>query len=320
MIPFGVVVLVQADTTKATRVAYDTGPMLLVAGLLVLLALLFWLMLYYSHRLEQSGYAARQIKEALYPLMRQRLLGPIDERWNDGGFHREVMSDPEWTKQRPEPPPPQDVAARVGVQEALRQLHEFGRIRTLMPGSSNEETGPYIRTLRAYGQEVQREAQRRRDMAVQQAESKAMDESSGFVRNTDIGTFFGRGPEFVLQFTAVVTIVFAVFGLNVLQQLHSEQAGTILAAIAGYVLGQAARREPRPADSQRSPTPPRPPETSAAVRQPPGTSSTARQLRGTGSATTRPGTSSTTPRPPGSNATPEPREAPAGDEEGGAVT
>ena len=58
----------------------------------------------------------------------------------------------------------------------------------------------------------------------------------------DFASLWGLGPEFVLQFTAVVTIIFAVLALGVLKQIGSEQAGTILAAIAGYVLGHATGR------------------------------------------------------------------------------
>ena len=64
-------------------------------------------------------------------------------------------------------------------------------------------------------------------------------------RTFDFASLWGQGPEFVLQFTAVVTIIFAVIALGILNQIGREQAGTILAAIAGYVLGHATGRGTR---------------------------------------------------------------------------
>jgi hypothetical protein len=61
----------------------------------------------------------------------------------------------------------------------------------------------------------------------------------------DFPSVAGQGPEFVLRFTALVTIIFAVIALSILGLLDPDQAGTILAAIAGYVLGQASARAAR---------------------------------------------------------------------------
>jgi len=58
----------------------------------------------------------------------------------------------------------------------------------------------------------------------------------------DFSALRGRGPEFVLEFTAVVVIIFAAVILGVVERLSSEQIGTLLAAIAGYVLGKGATR------------------------------------------------------------------------------
>ena len=55
----------------------------------------------------------------------------------------------------------------------------------------------------------------------------------------DFSQLRGRGPEFVLEFTAVVVIIFAAVILAVLERLDSNQVGTLLAAIAGYVLGKS---------------------------------------------------------------------------------
>jgi hypothetical protein len=75
---------------------------------------------------------------------------------------------------------------------------------------------------------------------VREAAKKAAD--SAF--NVDFSALRGRGPEFVLEFTAIVVIIFAAVILGVGSVLDSNQIGTLLAAIAGYVLGKAAPRRP----------------------------------------------------------------------------
>ena len=50
---------------------------------------------------------------------------------------------------------------------------------------------------------------------------------------------FGGGWVFVLEFTTILFIVFAVLSLGLLGVLKSEPIATILAAIAGYVLGKS---------------------------------------------------------------------------------
>ena len=60
--------------------------------------------------------------------------------------------------------------------------------------------------------------------------------------DVDFSTLRGQGPEFVLEFTAVVVVIFAAVILGVLNVLKNEQIGTLLAAIAGYVLGRATTR------------------------------------------------------------------------------
>lgn len=58
----------------------------------------------------------------------------------------------------------------------------------------------------------------------------------------DFSALRGRGPEFALEFTAIVIIIFAAVILGVIGGLTSQQIGTLLAAIAGYVLGKGAAR------------------------------------------------------------------------------
>jgi hypothetical protein len=83
------------------------------------------------------------------------------------------------------------------------------------------------------------------------------------VLNVDFSAIRGRGPEFALEFTAVVIIIFSAVILGVLGVLDSNQIGTLLAAIAGYVLGKGTVRSQPDAAVQQppkaAPPPPQPP-------------------------------------------------------------
>ena len=61
--------------------------------------------------------------------------------------------------------------------------------------------------------------------------------------NIDYGALRGKGAAFVLEFTAIVVIIFSAVILGVLHILVADQIATLLAAIAGYVLGRAGSRE-----------------------------------------------------------------------------
>lgn len=74
------------------------------------------------------------------------------------------------------------------------------------------------------------------------AVEQAAADRAKLVLNVDFSALRGRGPEFVLEFTAVVVIIFAAVILGVLGVLDSNQIGTLLAAIAGYVLGKGTAR------------------------------------------------------------------------------
>lgn len=67
---------------------------------------------------------------------------------------------------------------------------------------------------------------------------KAREHASALLPGIDVSTF-GGGWVFVLEFTTIIFIVFAVLALGFVGVLGAEQIGTILAAIAGYVLGKS---------------------------------------------------------------------------------
>jgi len=68
---------------------------------------------------------------------------------------------------------------------------------------------------------------------------EAAQRAKDIVQTTDASVLYGLGPQFVLEFTALIVIIFSAVILRVLSRLDKQQIGTLLAAIAGYVLGRA---------------------------------------------------------------------------------
>jgi hypothetical protein len=87
--------------------------------------------------------------------------------------------------------------------------------------------------------EAEASSRYRRDLDEARLRAK---ERAKFATDVDLSALRGRGAEFVLEFTTVVVIIFAALILGVLGILGTEQIGTLLAAIAGYVLGRATTR------------------------------------------------------------------------------
>lgn len=90
------------------------------------------------------------------------------------------------------------------------------------------------------------------------------EEAATRAADVDISIFRGRGPAFVLEFTAVVVIIFSAVILGILGVLNSNQIGTLLAAIAGYVLGRSTTGT---GDNQRPQKPEREPSENQAAEQ-----------------------------------------------------
>jgi hypothetical protein len=82
--------------------------------------------------------------------------------------------------------------------------------------------------------------------------------------DVDISIFRGRGPAFILEFTALVVIIFSAVILGILGILDSNQIGTLLAAIAGYVLGRSTNQG---GDSERHQKPKKEPLENQVVDQ-----------------------------------------------------
>jgi hypothetical protein len=264
----------------AVEVRYARDPLILVGVVMLVLGGLFYLMVAYSNRIAQTGPLGTQVTDALITIKQQQIVKALDEKWSNGGYHRELVGNKAWLSQNPFPPVPDNLSTDYSVEAARRQLLQSGGIGTLMPGLTDpwgapaENADEISKARTAYHQRLRSWETSVLDQAARQQYGKDRSDSLAAARSRtghdalaffDYGSLSGQGPEFVLQFTAIVTIIFAVVALGILQRLGEDQAGTILAAIAGYVLGQAVRNA-RSTTSQA----PQPQTSTAAARGPAG--------------------------------------------------
>lgn len=225
-----------------------------VAGVFVLLALLFVLLFWWSNKLDQAGYLGSLYRDTLEEIEYGRLVTALREKLEKGQYHQEVEQDSEWLKQYPEPLPPPELQ-EVGYWE----MPDWGRTDPFSGyGTSTGTGGPggplptldpkvqqlqreHYQKVQAWRRQVNIEATRRYRQELSEGRQKAK-EQAGRAVSVDLSVLRGRGSEFVLEFTTVVVIIFAAVALGVLRILDTQQIGTLLAAIAGYVLGRATSR------------------------------------------------------------------------------
>jgi hypothetical protein len=236
-----------AAAPTSGRVEYSAGALGFAALLVVLLGFLFFMLLGWSHRLDQASYLGNVYEESVEDFEYKRLAVTPTERWERNEYHREIASDPAWREKHPEPTRPE------GVERWYRDPWSAG---TRPPGLGEGMGGlggdapseelrqkqqEYNRAMRQWEDMVRAEAHARYRNDLERARSRAR-ERAALATSVDLAALRGRGAEFVLEFTTVVVIIFAAVVLGVLRVLGTEQIGTLLAAIAGYVLGRATTR------------------------------------------------------------------------------
>lgn len=234
--------------------------------------MLFYFLFKWSNKLDQTGYLGTLYQETIKDIEFKRLRSDLTEKWGKGEYHREVVQDSEWHKQHPAPPVPDELADEAALLSSQFLSDESlleARYSALGYGSTNLEArysalgyGSTNTSLDPQSAEAKSKAAARRtfiqtalnrkgqvDIKAKQLYRDDLDkahvraqERAGQAIDVDLSVLRGRGAEFVLEFTTVVVIIFAAIILGVLGILHTEQIGTLLAAIAGYVLGRATTR------------------------------------------------------------------------------
>lgn len=212
----------------------------IVFGLLFLLGALFYMLLQYSHRLDNSG----PIAQVYYEGLLQKENEKYEKFVNFRDFRGEVKQDPLWMKDNPVPEVPQDLEEYVTYSsDPYSPVYlDYGLYEKLDKNDLKyKKILEYQRKVSNWEKKLTLDSDIRRAKALEEAHALAI-KSAKEGMDFDTGVLRGRGPEFVLEFTTVVVIIFAAVILGVLNVLSTEQIGTLLAAIAGYVLGRATSR------------------------------------------------------------------------------
>jgi len=243
----------------------------IIASLMVLvLGYLFFLQLQYTHRVDQTSYLGGVFRESVKNFEFNRYAAPDREKWEKGGYLREAATN--------EPPPSlssldshvRDLDEKYGRNLWFARTRITSEVLGLsrgptpppglggLGGSRNpfdDETRPkkddpewvsyqkavkdFGDTLEAWKEKITKEARTAYEADLAEDEKTADKHVNSAIETTDASLLRGQGPRFILEFTALIVIIFLAVVLGVLGVLKEEQIGTLLAAIAGYVLGKA---------------------------------------------------------------------------------
>lgn len=253
----------------------EWGELGLVVVIFVVAAFFFRQVFRFSGRLDHTSYLSTVITTAMSDAEMRQILRQLDEDFDRGRYHEKVLLDDNWlslaSNRRPKPDPV--VAEEPEVQRDEDAMQSWRGISpgpgyddpwrtsgpprlgyTRLPGAIDEgRSSPtpeqertrqlieqYKRDVQNWRIKVDREARRRYGQEVDEKRLSAEVKARSVLGQIDLGVLRGRGPQFLLQFTAIVVIILSTVALGILGKLSPEQSGTILAAVAGYVLGKSA--------------------------------------------------------------------------------
>ena len=259
----------QTGEGKTEDTHYSAEAVVLVVLVLALLVALFFLLMWWSQRSDRLSYLGTLYQETIEDIEYKRLSAIPTERLKHGEYNREVEMDINWINQNPPPERPDELPYPSGGP-AIGTRNPWGETGyNRRPGGyttidDDEHLDPsqkqnlveirkkWNKDRDNWEQKVDAEVQRRYQTDLDLTRAKAKEKASLAI-DVDLLALRGQGPEFVLEFTTVVVIIFAAVILGILKILGTEQIGTLLAAIAGYVLGRATQRARN--ETARTPSP-----------------------------------------------------------------
>jgi hypothetical protein len=261
------------DADVLTKLGPRTATWLIVA-MIALMAFVFWLFIHFGRRLSMRGYLGPLAKDAIARAEIARLEDGLREDLRLGKIKPELEPVSKEFKDRyriPYEENPPNLIPGVTIDEDGRILgyqDGMGGLGTPTPGSHK----PWPNEIRDWTADrltserkaippddndkavklnfIQREIHERFRQGYQREQLNAYYKARGRITDKerkraekllptmDVSSF-GGGWVFVLEFTTIIFIVFAVLALGLLGVLKSEPIATILAAIAGYVLGKS---------------------------------------------------------------------------------
>ena len=187
----------------------------------------------------------------------------VDKRLHEGEYRRQALSHDDWLQRHHDIHPPSfpeelrkyiiNGGGSTTIDEELSEDRwEYFKSysidtkdmseeeRSLYDQYQNDERD-YIKRREEWQQRLANKEEELYNEALDVARTKA-EEAATRAADVDISIFRGRGPTFVLEFTAIVVIIFSAVILGILSILDVNQIGTLLAVVAGYVLGRSTSR------------------------------------------------------------------------------
>lgn len=255
------------DESKDKLLGNSLEAVIIAGALIGVLGYLFYIQLSYSRKLDQTTYLGKVFRDSVLQFELGRLTAPFREKWDKGGYVQDAVMN--------ERPPKLDgeleqLDREIGY-EKLQDLRDatMNRLLRFAWGASTAPPGLYsssdyaaksslsektddlpqmrYKNLAASFRTSLKDWEDRTMMNARQAYQndqyhariEAEKNTENAVDTTEASLLRGQGPKFVLEFTALIVIIFLAVILGVLGRLDSQQIGTLLAAIAGYVLGKA---------------------------------------------------------------------------------
>lgn len=212
---------------------FALDPTILAVCVLAACLTCIWIVFAFGRRLQSSAY----LRDSLIEGARQQELKVLLRELRDRAIEGPLEANS---------PPPDG----YGPTARLWQPEIYGVSKTSSPYSYGSESAEEKerRLEEERQQRVQEEAFRkweaeereRYEAARQKVEKEALRRAKNKVPSSIDISLLGGGWAFLLEFSTVIVIIFTVLILGILKILEGKEIATILAAIAGYVLGKAS--------------------------------------------------------------------------------
>jgi len=197
----------------------------LIIAVLIVAVICIYMVFFFGRRLQGSAY----IRDSLVATARQQelrsLLREVDERANEGPLDSEDQ-------------PPSEFGPVQQLWTSGIYVPYEERLGRTSPSETPEEKQAREKNLENCRAWEKRERARKKALT-DKAEAEAAKRADARIpRSMDI-SLLGGGWSFLLEFTTVIVIIFALLVLGIAGIVLGKDITTILASIAGYVLGKA---------------------------------------------------------------------------------
>lgn len=214
----------------------ETGifdPSVLSIAVLITCVTCIYMVFFFGRRLQTTAYLRDSLIEGAKQQELKVLLRELQDRAMEGPL------DPKF-------PPPEGYRSTRGLWEPSQYKSAEATPSDWYPKDETAEQKAerlrkeeQDRQIRAGIKKWEAEEKVRFDVLRQQAEARALKIAQQKIPSSIDISLLGGGWAFLLEFSTVIVIIFTLLILGILGTLEGKDISTILAAIAGYVLGKA---------------------------------------------------------------------------------